>query len=139
MEKAYLQLGRDSYHYPEYHRQETGRSYQNGLLSASRGTQRYDPATRRYTEWSIPNDWHHHRVNDQTQAFYPRFTRDEARKLIRRLQHHRHINPRSMGPGWTTDGPRVRLVPGISCVEILLIQDRGSNKSTIGSGKIPTA
>ena len=106
--KVYLRFDRDSYHYPAYHCQEIGRSYQNGLWSASRGTRRYDPHTRRYTEWSIPHDWHGHRIDDQNQAFYPRFTQDEARQFIRRLQHHRRINPRSMGSEWTTDGPRVR-------------------------------
>lgn len=106
-----LRFDRDSYHYPEYHCQELGRSYQNGLFSASRGTQRYDPSSRTYKEWSIPHDWNGDRINDQGQAFYPRFTRDEARKLIRRLHHGRQVNPGSMGSGWAVDGPRARHLP----------------------------
>ena len=106
-----LRFDRDSYHYPEYHRQELARSYQNGLFRTSRGTQRYDPGSRTYKEWSVPHDWNCDRINDQGQPFYPRFTRDEARKIIQRLQHGRQVNPCSMGSGWTVDGPRVRRLP----------------------------
>jgi hypothetical protein len=83
------------------------RSYHNPLWSASRGTQRYDPATRRYKEWSIPHDWNGDRVDDLNNPFYPRFTQQEARRIARQIGRGRRVDPLSMGPGWTTDGPRV--------------------------------
>jgi hypothetical protein len=129
-------MDRDSYHYPAYHCQEIGRSYQNGLWSASRGTRRYDPSTRRYKEWSIPHDLHGHRIDDQNHAFYPRFTQNEARQIIRRLQRGRTAVNSRMGPAWTTDGPKVRSLSSWIEKYLLLMQHRDSNKSTIGSGKM---
>jgi hypothetical protein len=109
LREVYSQAGRDSYHYPEYHNQEM--SYQNPPFSSSRGYQRYDPATRRYTEWSIPHDWNASRIDQFNQAHYPRFTPDEVRKIRQRLQRTGRVDPRSMGSEWTTDvSTRARLV-----------------------------
>lgn len=104
------EMCRDSYHHPVYHQHEEEGSHLNGLFGASRGNQRYDPNTRRYTEWSIDRDWWGERINDENQAFYPRFTQDESQRILRRLQRHKNITPRSMGSEWKTDGPKVRQI-----------------------------
>lgn len=41
-------------------------------------------------------------------ARYPRFTRDEWRKMSRQLLHGKFPDPRKMGSHWNYDGPEVR-------------------------------
>jgi hypothetical protein len=109
--QAHGWMFRDSYHQLEYHIQEIGQS--KGLSLASRGTQRYDPHTRQYTEWSIPHDWHGDRVNFFNEPFYPRFTEDEAKGMVRRIYRGKApVNLRAMGSSWTDEGPRVRQIRG---------------------------
>lgn len=100
-----LQHDRDSYHDPAYHAREMLND-NNLLWNASRGTKRYDPASRTYKEWYIPEDWYGNRIDNFDDPRYPRFSRDDALRIARRINRGERVHPESM-PGWTTDGPSV--------------------------------
>ncbi|OWP01533.1 hypothetical protein B2J93_7045 [Marssonina coronariae] len=92
----------DSYRNPLAHRDEQANP-------VSRGQQRYDPYTRRYTEWGVPNDWHGagtHGFGIQADGNgLPRFTLEETRKM-KRLGRGQSMDPCKMGDGWSTEGPK---------------------------------
>jgi hypothetical protein len=68
----------------------------NPLWNSSRGFKRYDPHTRKY------------RIGIRG-AGYPRFTRGEGRKMLRRYAQGHKVDPSKMGNEWNSDGPRVSI------------------------------
>jgi hypothetical protein len=90
----------------------------NPLWNSSRGFKRYDPHTRRYRKWFVPEDWYGDGVDGQgigiRGAGYPRFTRGEGRKMLRRYAQGHRVDPSKMGNEWNSDGPRVSI-----CIEVL--------------------
>ncbi|KAK2623510.1 hypothetical protein QTJ16_007064 [Diplocarpon rosae] len=93
----------DTYRNPLAHRGEQANP-------VSRGQQRYDPYTRKYIEWGIPSDWNgvgSHGFGIQANGDgLPRFTLEETRKMKRLLARGLSIDPRKMGDGWSTEGPK---------------------------------
>ena len=94
---------RDSYHDIRAHQREM-------LSRCSRGYQRYDPHSRRYKTWYIPEDWQALRVDDNRKPLYPRFTEQDARQILRVLSKgtNAKIDPLEMGNDWNYQGPKVR-------------------------------
>ncbi|PSS16531.1 hypothetical protein M430DRAFT_19520 [Amorphotheca resinae ATCC 22711] len=90
----------DSYHFQDYHFDELANHH------VSRGTRRYDPHTRRYTDWAIPHDWFGNRIALNGNHNYPRFTAGEARQLLRQYRRTGQIDPEKMGKDWHHEGPR---------------------------------
>ena len=96
-------LLRDSYTDPIAHFKEIA----NPFPFSSRGLERYDPYTRKYTKWHNPNDFYGHGVDGYGLGSYPHFTADEWQKMARRLAQGKRIKPGSMGSEWHHDGPKV--------------------------------
>ncbi|KAN0096382.1 hypothetical protein V8E51_015187 [Hyaloscypha variabilis] len=99
----------DTYHdYPTHLQEEL-----NGaatFANSPRGFKRYDPQTRKYRKWFIPEDWYGVGVNGngvfEDGDGYPKFTRSEGRKMLRRYAQGRRVDPSKMGKEWNTQGPR---------------------------------
>ena len=98
---------RDSWRDPICHFLEDVGSY-NGLWNTSRGQQRYDPQSRRYVQWAVPDDWFG-LLSGPNGEGYPRFTLEEWKKMHRTLARGGQIRPHKMGNDWHHDGPRVGL------------------------------
>ena len=75
----------------------------------SRGFKRYDPHSRRYVEWHIPHDWDHIYTDIYDNQGYPRFTREEVRKMDKRRKVGKPVNAMKMGKDWNWNGPNVSL------------------------------
>jgi hypothetical protein len=77
----------------------------------SRGYRRYDPQTRKYRDWFVPEDWAGMGVDGYgigpNGLGYPRFTNHDAKKMLRGYAQRRRVDPTSMGKEWHHDGPRV--------------------------------
>lgn len=103
---------RDTYHDADYFRREADN---HSFGNVGRGNKRYDPHTRRYVKWSIDQDWHGNRYQPNPEptipwkdTTYPRFTRDEWRKLIKQWRKNGGwFDTDKMGTNWTTEGPKV--------------------------------
>ena len=93
---------RDSYHDYNTHVRE---NYGN---ITSRGAQRYDPYTRKYTSWGVDEDWANAGVrgNNSFQNPYPRYTANDMKRMWPRTSRGKHINPADMGKEWTHFGPK---------------------------------
>ncbi len=107
---------RDSYRSWNAHKME-----ERGPVS--RGFERYDPYTRRYVEWAVPEDWqgrgtHGNGIGENGDGL-PRFTRDEAMRMGKELDRGRLIDPSKMGDDWTWLGPKVG-VPALHRSQILI-------------------
>jgi len=106
-----LNTDRRSYHDPQAHFQEEINGAINPLWNSSRGSKRYDPYTRKYRKWFTPQDWAGDGVHGQgigpNGYGYPRFTRSEGRKMLRRYAQGHRVDPARMGKEWTWDGPKV--------------------------------
>jgi hypothetical protein len=85
-------------------------------------------------DWHIQNDFHGEGVDGLGAGSYPRFTMEEWRKMARRLDQGRRINPRSMGPEWNHNGPRVRYLIDNRGIQTNMFY-RDSHRSTIGFGR----
>lgn len=107
---------RDSYHDQEYHEREESGPF------VSRGFRRYDPQTRRYVSWVIPQDWHGHRVGPNNEPQYPHFSRDENRKMLRQLKRSGRVDPARMGQDWHDEGPKVSTL-GLDMCSVLAASD----------------
>jgi hypothetical protein len=99
----YLSLLRDSYHNNGDHRSEIS----NPFPHASRGLMRYDPHSRRYRYWYLPEDWWGMNIGPNNEQSYPRFTEEEGRRILRRLNQGRQVDPLKMGKEWNFQGPKV--------------------------------
>jgi len=102
---------RRSYHDREAHVREEMNGALNPLWNSSRRLKRYDPHTRKYRKWFTPEDWTGYGVHGQgigpNGDGYPRFTRSEGRKMLRKLARGHRVDPARMGDEWASDGPRV--------------------------------
>lgn len=107
---AIAKYARDSFNDRGYHRREQN----NTFPYTSRGSQRYDPHSRKYVTWEIPHDWYGQwrGWSPYQVGHYPRFTQDEARELRRQIRRNGRINPERMGSDWHAEGPKVS---GVLC------------------------
>ena len=94
---------RDSYHDFDAHRLEVS----NPFIYARRGYKRYDPHSRRYKSWYIPEDWYGSRIDGDDKPHYPRFTEQEGRQILRCSMKSRGFAPLQMGKEWNFQGPKV--------------------------------
>ena len=106
----------------------------------SRGFKRYDPYTRNYVKWAVPQDWWatgtHGRGLGINGDGLPRFTRDEEMRMNKLLARGRRINPGEMGDEWTDFGPKVRISLATVC-QLLTVYSDSERNMTI-SGEMPT-
>lgn len=93
---------RDSYHDFDAHRLEVS----NPFIYARRGYKRYDPHSRRYKSWYIPEDWYGSRIDGDDKPHYPRFTEQEGRRILRCSMKSRGFTPLQMGKEWNFQGPK---------------------------------
>ena len=73
----------------------------------SRGYMRYDPHTRRYTNWYRAHDWNGNGRGDDNGALYPRFTEAEGRRILQKRNKGSSIDAAKMGKDWNNEGPNV--------------------------------
>jgi hypothetical protein len=82
---------------------------------ANREFKRYDPYTRKYQTWHVPQDWAGNGAWPFPLALgvhengdgYPRFTQREWNRMDQMYRRTGQVDPQRMGEEWTTEGPRV--------------------------------
>lgn len=97
----------------------------NPFFNSSRDFKRYDPQTRKYRDWYTPHDWSGAGVAGfgvgPFGIGFPRFTKSDGKKMLRRYARDKPLKPSRMGKEWHHDGPKVGGVHGNDLLLMLLV------------------